>query len=91
MDLKEIQHLAELSKLEFSQTELEAFASDFASLVSLADNIKNADVKGKRVLQSIKLGDLRKDETKKSLPCKVILANAPLAKKDSFVVPRVVE
>lgn len=91
MDLKEIQHLAELSKLEFSNEELESFALDFASLVNLADNIKNADIKSKRVLNALDLKDLREDEVKKSLPAKTILKNAPVSKKDSFVVPRVVE
>ncbi len=91
MDLKEIQHLAELSKLEFSKEELESFALDFASLVNLADNIKNADIKSKRVLNALDLKDLREDEVKESLPSKIILKNAPVAKKDSFVVPRVVE
>ena len=91
MDLKEIQHLAELSKLEFTKDELENFALEFASLVSLADKIKNADVKSKRVLNSIDLKDLREDIIKESLPANIILKNAPVAKKDSFVVPRVVE
>ena len=91
MDLKEIQHLAELSKLEFSKEELENFALDFASLVCLADKIKDTDVKGKRVLNSTDLKDLREDIVKKSLPSKIILKNAHVAKKDSFVVPRVVE
>lgn len=91
MDLKEIQHLAELSKLEFSKEELESFALDFASLVNLADNIKNADIKSKRVLNALDLKDLREDEVKESLPAKTILKNAPVSKKNSFVVPRVVE
>lgn len=91
MDLKEIQHLAELSKLEFSKEELENFSLDFASLVSLADKIKNANVKSNRVLSSIDLKDLREDDVKESLPTKTVLKNAPVAKKDSFVVPRVVE
>ncbi len=91
MDLTEIKHLAELSNLEFSQQELQDFEKEFASLVALADNIKNANIEGKRIFQSIELNELRPDTIKPSLSPTALLQNAPVQKKDCFVVPRVVE
>ena len=91
MDIKDIEHLAELSKLEFSESELENFSKDFDSLVSLADVIKNADISGERKLETIDFSSLREDKAKKSYAPSVLLSNSPIVKKDSIVVPRIME
>lgn len=91
MDIKEIEHLAELSKLEFTKEELEDFKKDFSSLVSLADIIKNSDVVGERKLNTIDMSSLREDIANVSAPVDIILKNAPKKNKDSFIVPRIVD
>ncbi|MBE7076953.1 MAG: Asp-tRNA(Asn)/Glu-tRNA(Gln) amidotransferase subunit GatC [Clostridiales bacterium] len=91
MDLKELEHLAELSKLKFSEDELKEFEKDFTSLVELADVVKNANVTGERKLNIIDMAELREDEVKESTPVDVLLQNSPIVKKDSIVVPRIME
>lgn len=91
MDIKEIKHLAELSKLEFSDDELVEFSKDFEKLISLADTIKNANVEGNRKLNVMELADLRDDTPKESYPSDVLLENAPEKSKGYFVVPRIME
>lgn len=91
MEIKEIEHLAELSKLEFTDYELQEFAKDFESLVELADAVKNSTIKGNRDLNIIDMADLREDEPKPSTSVDILLQNAPDKDKDSFIVPRIME
>lgn len=91
MDIKEIEHLAELSKLTFSEEELKQFSTEFESMVEFANIIKNCEVQSQAKINSINMADLREDEVTESAPVDVILQNAPMAKKDSFVVPRIME
>ena len=91
MDIKEIEHLAELSKLKFTQEELEDFAKDFESLVELADIVKNADIQGVRQINIVDMSLLREDIPQPSTPAEVLLQNAPDCQKNSFAVPRIME
>ena len=91
MELKEIKHLAELSKLEFTDEELQSFSIEFEKLVELADIIKNANVTGERKLNIIDMNELREDKPKESYSSEILLENAPEKKKSYFAVPRIVE
>jgi len=91
MEIKEIEHLAELSKLEFTEQEIKDFAKDFESIVKLANVIKDADISGERAVVEMPMADLREDEPKPSTPVDILLQNAPQKDKDSFVVPRIME
>lgn len=91
MELKEIEHLAELSKLKFTEDELKEFSFDFENLVKLADVVKNAKVVGNKKINSLKLTELRDDEAKESFSNDLILLNSPEVRKDSFVVPKIME
>ena len=91
MDKKEIKHLAELSKLEFTDEELEAFGFEFEKLIELADTIKNAEINGEKKLNIIEMNDLREDNPKDSFSSEILLENAPDQKKGYFAVSRIVE
>ena len=91
MELKEIKHLAELSKLGFSDEELQSFGAEFEKLIELADTIKNADINGERKLNIIDMNELREDKPKESYSSEILLENAPDKKKSYFAVPRIVE
>lgn len=91
MDIKEIKHLAELSKLEFSDEELVQFSSDFESLVELVDKVKNSSITGTKSLCTINMQELREDRALPSTNVDVLLQNSPIVKDDSIVVPRIME
>ncbi len=91
MEIKEIEHLAELSKLQFTEAELEEFVKDFNSLVELADEVKNADISGNRAINSINMAELRDDVPQQSAPVEELLQNAPRKAGDCFAVPRIME
>lgn len=91
MELKELKHLAELSKLEFSDDEFIALSKDFESLINLADIVRNSTIKGEQNFLSVDMKDLREDVAKKSTETSVILQNAPAKSNNCFVVPRIME
>ena len=91
MELKEIKHLAELSKLEFADEELQSFVGEFEKQIELVDTIKNTEVKGNMKLNILKMEELREDKVKNSFSSEILLENAPDKKKSYFAVPRIVE
>ena len=91
MEIKDIEHLAELSKLKFTEEELKDFSKEFESIVALADVIKNKDIDGDINVNAIDFNNLREDEPKVSTPVETLVLNAPESKKDCFVVPRIME
>ena len=91
MKIEEIKHLAQLSKLTFTDEELENFSKDFESLVALADVIKNANIEGERKLNIMNLTELREDKAQDSTDVSLLLKNSPIVKKDSIVIPRIME
>ena len=93
MDIKELQHLAELSKLELSsnENELQSFICKLDNMIELVDKIKNADINGERVYDMVDMTDLREDIPEQSTPRETLLQNAPNKKNGTFVVPRIME
>ena len=91
MEIKDIEHLAELSKLEYTEQEMTEFLPQFESLVKLADTIKNADISGDTRYNIMDFNDLREDEARESTPVDTLLKNSPIVRRDSIVVPRIME
>ena len=73
-------HLAELSKLEFTDEELEQMTADMTNIIAIMD----------KVLDAVDYKDLRADEHRNSYPTEEIVKNAKNVKNNSFVVPKVV-
>ncbi len=91
MEFKDVEHLAELSKLTFTETELKDFMKDFESIVALADTIKNVELDGDIKVHAIDLEELREDKVKESSSVDDLVMNAPEADMGCFVVPRIME
>ena len=91
MDIKEIEHLAELSKLEFSQEELQSFSKEFEQLVEFADVVKNSSESGEICYNTLDMNNLRQDCPKPSMEVEKLLQNTPKVANQSIVVPRIVE
>ncbi len=88
---EEFKHLAELSKLEFSDVERDKFIKDFNHILDFASQIINAKVEEKSFIRSIPLEDLREDIVKQGLTQAEVVSNAPKQKKGCYVVPRIME
>ena len=90
-DEKLTAHLAELSKLEFTDEELADMTKDMTDIIGLMDKVCGFnDGVNPYTLDPVDYADLRSDEHADSYPSNEILENAKNIKNDSFVVPKVV-
>lgn len=84
-------HLAELSKLAFTDEELAKMTKDMTDIISIMDKVCDFDTSKKPYsLDAVNYDDLRRDEFKNSYPTEKIISNAKNVKNNSFVVPKVV-
>ena len=84
-------HLAELSKLEFTDEELEQMTADMTNIIAIMDKVCEFDTsKPAYALDAVDYKDLRAEEHRNSYPTKEIVKNAKNVKNNSFVVPKVV-
>lgn len=89
--LDEVKRLATLSALEFEQSELESFATEFESVLEMVDEIKSCDVEAKQIYKTHKFADLREDIPQESIPQEKALQNSPKTKKGAFAVSQMLE
>jgi len=90
-DINLTKHLADLSKIEFTEDELNKMSSQMTDIINLMDRVKEFDSSEKTfALDAVNYSDLRKDEAMESFETEKILQNAKIVKNNSFVVPKVV-
>ena len=93
IDKQDVEKVALLSRLEFSESELETFTGQLNSILDYAEMMENLDVADVKPtahvlpLQNV----LRKDEVRPSLDQDLALSNAPEAEDGYFKVPKIVE
>ena len=93
LSLDEVRHIAKLARLELAAGELEATQAKLNGIFSLIEEMQAVDTDGVEPMTSVVHQGLPMREdlvTDGGDPAKV-LANAPKAAKDFFVVPKVVE
>ncbi len=89
--IDEVKRLATLSALEFEESELAQFATEFESILEMVDEIKNCDVDSKQVYKSHKFEDLREDLPQESFSQEKALQNSPKTRKGAFAVSQMLE
>ena len=93
IDKQDVEKVALLSRLEFSESELETFTGQLNAMLDYAEMMENLDVADVKPtahvlpLQNV----LRKDEVRPSLDHDLALSNAPEAEDGYFKVPKIVE
>jgi aspartyl-tRNA(Asn)/glutamyl-tRNA(Gln) amidotransferase subunit C len=91
VDEKLVKEIALLARLDLSQAEREVFVSQFRDIldyVSVLNEVDTEDVPP-AYLSSANTGVIREDKIEPSVPTEEFLANAPGAKDDYIVIPRV--
>ncbi len=93
MNREEVVHIAEISKLEFTDEELDTFAVDFSDTMDLIDRIKNIDTSKVKATFHVNdtVNNFREDVVEKSLPPEEALKNTPSKKYGYFEIIRFVE
>ena len=92
---KDVEKIADLARLRFSEPELEGFTGDLNNILNYIDQLKEVDVTGiaplENVNESVETNTLRTDEVQESLLQPEALKNAPKAADGFFLVPKVIE
>jgi aspartyl-tRNA(Asn)/glutamyl-tRNA(Gln) amidotransferase subunit C len=92
---KDVEKIADLARLEFSDKELDGFTGDLNNILAYIDQLKEVDVTGVAPLENInedvESNVLRTDEVTESLTQAEALKNAPKAADGFFLVPKVIE
>lgn len=90
---EDVKHIANLSKLNLTEEELEKYTTELSDIVNFANELSNIDVDGiKPTAHILDIKNVfRKDEMKPSYDREEILKNAPSKDAGCVSVPKVVE
>lgn len=84
-------HLAELSKLKFTEKELEKMANEMSEIVNLMDTVSGFEMEKTANLNApLNKDDFRSDVPTDSLPREDVLKSAKSKSDTCFKVPKVV-
>ncbi|NCS89368.1 MAG: asparaginyl/glutamyl-tRNA amidotransferase subunit C [Ignavibacteria bacterium CG2_30_36_16] len=89
---KEVEHIAELARLKFSDEELESYTEELNQILAYVEKLNELDTENVEPLSYPIENEntLRKDETKECVTQKEALKNAPRADDKFFKVPKVI-
>ncbi len=90
--IEEVEHVADLARLEFSSQEKEQFTKELDEILELVSQLEDLDTTGVEPAYNVlELQNVfREDEVKASLPRDEALSNAPESENGAFVVPRII-
>lgn len=92
IDIKEVEYVARLARIELSQQEKEIFARQLARIleyISKLNEVDTTDVGPTSHVLPLK-NVFRQDNLEPSLPVEAVLKNAPEKEGDFFKVPQVI-
>jgi aspartyl-tRNA(Asn)/glutamyl-tRNA(Gln) amidotransferase subunit C len=89
---KDVDHIATLARLEFSEPEKEHFTHQMNEILTYMEKLNELDTSNVEPLSHvIELNNVfREDVVQPSLPQATALQNAPLADNEHFKVPKVI-
>ncbi len=91
--IKDVEHVANLARLDLSDAEKEQFAGQLNAILTYAEKLNQLDTDGieptSHVLPLANV--MREDELKSSWPVEKVLRNAPEEEDGQFRVPAVLE
>ncbi|MDR3574254.1 MAG: Asp-tRNA(Asn)/Glu-tRNA(Gln) amidotransferase subunit GatC [Anaerolineaceae bacterium] len=93
LTLSEVEHIAELARLELTDEEKEQYRQQLSAILEYAARLQNLDTSHIPPTSSVlpPRSVLRPDKSAPSLDIKEILRNAPQTENDQFRVPPVLE
>jgi aspartyl-tRNA(Asn)/glutamyl-tRNA(Gln) amidotransferase subunit C len=89
---KDVEHIAELARLTFNDTELESFTHQLNQILDYMEKLNELDTENVEPLSHPVEGNnvFRGDELKPSVPTEEALKNAPDKDEQFFKVPKVI-
>lgn len=90
---KEVEKIAELAKLKFSESELEDFTHQMNDILKYMEKLNELNTENVEPLSHPieSTNVFREDKLKQSIKTKDALRNAPLADENYFIVPKVIK
>jgi aspartyl-tRNA(Asn)/glutamyl-tRNA(Gln) amidotransferase subunit C len=90
--IKDVEHIAKLAKLEFSEDEKARFTEQFNEILAFMEKLNELDTsKVEPLSHVIELQNVfREDVVKPSIPTEEALKNAPAKNDKFFKVPKVI-
>jgi aspartyl-tRNA(Asn)/glutamyl-tRNA(Gln) amidotransferase subunit C len=90
-----IEHIAKLARLDFSDADYDRLTSDMNNVLGYIDQLKELDVSNvaplENINESVEKNDFRKDISAPCLSVEDALKNAPKAADGYFILPKVIE
>ena len=88
---EEVRHVAQLARLNLDDATVEKYAEQIGQILEYIDKLNEVDTNGKKLASAVQIVNaFREDEVEPSLPIEKVLANAPQASANEFIVPKVV-
>lgn len=89
---KEVEHIAELARLELSEQEIESYTTQLNKILEYMDKLRELDTENVIPLSHPIEGTnvFREDEVKPSIDREEALKNAPSKDEEFFKVPKVI-
>ncbi len=93
IDIKTIEKLASLSKLSFTEEELDLISKDMSKMVDFINQLDEIDTEGVEPLIHVNEGfnNWREDEIREMLDQKEALSNSPIKDSTYFKLPKVLD
>lgn len=93
IDRKTVAHIARLSRLSLTESELDAYAEQLSEILEAAEKLGELDTRDvEPTAHAIPIHNVfRDDEVRESMPKEKVLANGPDVEDGMFKVPRILE
>ncbi|MDE3057271.1 MAG: Asp-tRNA(Asn)/Glu-tRNA(Gln) amidotransferase subunit GatC [Bacteroidota bacterium] len=90
--IKDVEHISDLARLEFSEQEKEKFTHQLNDILKYVEKLNELDTSNVEPLSHvIELQNIfRADKVKPSIPTEEALKNAPAKTEEFFKVPKVI-
>lgn len=90
---EQVNHVANLARLEFDEEQIEKFTKQLDDIISLAESLNEVDTTNVEPTSHVLdiRNVLREDKAKPGLPLEEVLKNAPDQKDGQFRVPSIIE
>ncbi|WP_027724836.1 Asp-tRNA(Asn)/Glu-tRNA(Gln) amidotransferase subunit GatC [Tuberibacillus calidus] len=89
----QVEHVAELARLSFSEEEIGAFTKDLADIIDFAEQLNELDTDGiEETTHVLEMSNvLREDIVRESISREEALKNAPDQRDGQVKVPKIIE
>lgn len=90
---KDVEYVAELAKLEFSEEQKEALANDLNAILGYMEKLDELDTENADIIVNPYYieNKFREDEVQESMNLKDVVENAPQNLEEYVVVPKIIE